>query len=432
MSAAPLERWYWPTVVGAARAYAPLEGDADCDVAVVGAGLMGLSCALALAQQGARVTVVEAGQPGDGASGRNGGLVVPSLPRVGPADVLRLLGATHGAQLNALVAEGAQTVFDLIRRHDMQCDAVQGGWLNPAHARELVGGLQARVAAWRDAGSRAQWLDAGETQARIGSRAFHGALFDASGGHVNPYAYTQELARVASASGARIHGASPVVRIARDGARYFVHTSQGVLRAQTVIQCTNALHGGQLPLAPEVSRSFVPLTVFQLATRVLTAEERRLVLPGNEALSDTRNNLFAVRYTADGRMVTGGMAPLTLWRAAPRLLRALALRLERILPALGQIRFDYIWRGEAALTPDFLPRLFEVDKNWFAPLGCNGRGIAMATSLGQCLGEFVARRDARVLPLPIRRADPIRAHTLARYAPQVLLPVGMMQDALRK
>ncbi|MGF6573746.1 Glycine/D-amino acid oxidase [Paraburkholderia fungorum] len=427
-----LRQNYWPTAAGAAIAFPRLDADIDCDVVVIGAGIMGLNAALELAGRGVSVAVVEAEHPAAAASGRNGGLVVPSLPRVGPLDVVRLLGDRYGPELVRLVADGAQTVFSTIERHQLKCDAVQGGWINPAHAGELVEGLQARVSAWQRAGSRATWLNAAEARQRIGSDTFHGALYDPSGGHLNPFGYTQELARVASEKGARIFCESPVLRVGSGGGRYVVHTPTGSITANTILQCTNAMQGGPQSLAPAVARSFVPLTVFQLATQVISADVRRTILKGNEALSDTRNNLFALRFTADGRIVTGGMAPVSQWMAEPRLLRSLARRMERIFPQLYEVKFDFIWSGGAALTPDFLPRLFEVGKNWFAPLGCNGRGIAMTTSLGQRLASYVVDRDPEVLPLPITSAAPIKAHTFARYVPQLLLPVGILQDAMRR
>ncbi|GAB5097724.1 NAD(P)/FAD-dependent oxidoreductase [Caballeronia sp. HLA56] len=429
---AALRQNFWPTTAGAAPALERLVADVECDVAVIGAGILGLSSALALRERGASVTVLEAEHPATAASGRNGGLVVPSLPRVGPADVVRILGDDYGPRLVRLVADGAQTVFDLIKRHGLHCEAVQGGWINPAHANELVGGLKARVSAWQKAGSRARWMDRAEACERIGSQSFHGALYDPSGGHLNPFAYTQELARTASGKGARIFVDAPVLKVSQTSGGYILQTPTGTVRARTILQCTNAAPSGPRALAPQVARSVVPLTVFQLATSVLAPSTRRSMLTGDEALSDTRNNLFALRFTADGRIVTGGMAPLTQWMAEPRLLRSLARRLERIFPQLENVRFDFIWRGGAALTPDFLPRLFEVGPNWFAPIGCNGRGIAMTTSLGQRVAKYAVDRDPSSLPIPLVAASPITAHTFARYAPQMLLPVGMVQDALRR
>ena len=98
-------------------------------VAVVGAGYTGLSCALALAEGGASVAVLEAGEIGHGASGRNNGQVIPTLSRVEPAE----LAARAGEGFVQLVCDSAGRTFDLIRRHGMQCEAVQNGWGHPAH-----------------------------------------------------------------------------------------------------------------------------------------------------------------------------------------------------------------------------------------------------------------------------------------------------------
>jgi len=432
MNKQALEHNYWPVAAGPATAFEELYGEHACDVAIIGAGIMGLSCALTLAELGRSVIVLEAQTPAAGASGRNGGLIVPSLPRLGPRDVLRLMSGSHGPRMVAMVAQGAQTVFDLIARHSLKCDAVQSGWINPAHAQELAAGLAGRVEDWQRAGSRAQWLSAEATRARVGSGQFHGALFDASGGHLNPFAYTNELARVATEKGVRIFTGTRVESVLADGALRHLRTSRGMVTAKQVLQCTNAMQGDGNDLAPDVRKSVVPLTVFQLATKPVAHSVREQVLAGNEALSDTRNNLFALRYTADGRIVTGGMAPVSQWLARPRLLRSLARRMERIFPQLGEVQFDYIWRGTAALTPDFLPRLFRIDDRWLAPLGCNGRGIAMSTSMGMRLARFLVSNDPSVLPMPIATAAPIRAHSVARFAPQLLLPVGIVQDALRR
>ena len=58
---------------------APLEGDVSCDCVVIGAGYTGLSAALAMAEAGADVVVLERDYAGFGASGRNAGHLTPTL-----------------------------------------------------------------------------------------------------------------------------------------------------------------------------------------------------------------------------------------------------------------------------------------------------------------------------------------------------------------
>ncbi|QIN67933.1 Gamma-glutamylputrescine oxidoreductase (plasmid) [Caballeronia sp. SBC1] len=427
------ERVFWCKDAPPAPSFPALTGELKCDVVIIGAGIMGLSCALALREHGVDVVVLEANEPGVGASGRNGGLVVPSMPRLGPSDALRLLGPDYGARLLAMVADSAQHVFELISRYGLRCDAVQRGWLNPAHAAEMVPALQLRAHDWARAGSRAVWVPRDEAVCRIGSSQFHGALFDPSGGHLNPLAYTRELARVAASLGARIYGNSPVSAVTGAAGQWRVASAQGTISARVLLQCTNAMRlPGAAPLAPRVDRSFVPLGVYELATAPLQDAVKKTLLPGDEALSDSRNNLFACCRTVDHRLVTGGMAPVTHLGAEGRLRRALGRRLQRIFPQLGPVSFDYVWRGTAALTPDFLPRLLTVAEGWYAPLGCNGRGIAMSTSLGRRLADYLATSDATDLPIPTGQPLPIALHSVARYVPQMLLPLGILQDRLRK
>jgi glycine/D-amino acid oxidase-like deaminating enzyme len=152
------------------------------------------------------------------------------------------------------------------------------------------------------------------------------------------------------------------------------------------------------------------------------------VLPGDEAFSDTRDNLLACRWTASGRLVTGGMAALHAG-AMTRLPGKLAARLEAVFPALEEIRFAFVWRGQAALTGDFLPRLLRPADDWYAITACNGRGLALTTALGPVLARFLRDRDERALPLPVTPPRPIRARALARLLPQALLPLGVWRDA---
>ncbi len=404
-----------------------LSSDIDVEVAIIGGGILGLSTALALAEAEVSCVVLEQGATGAGASGRNGGLVVPSLPRVGPDDVLRAMGEERGARFIRLVLGAPTEVAALIARFAIDCGFVQAGWLNPAHGPTLVPMLERRLAAWQRHGSTATLLSATETRARIGSQSWCGAIADPTGGHLNPLAYTQGLARAARAAGAAVHEHSPVTAVTREGARWRLATRTGSVRASRVIQATNAqppgVAGGRAS-----SRGTVPLTVYQLATPVLQESVRATILPGGEAMSDTRNNLFACCIDDTGRIVTGGMAPVTQLGAATWLPPRLARRLARLFPQLGTVTFEHVWSGRASLTPDFLPRLFQPAPDWYVPFTCNGRGVALSTATGTRIGRWLASGDADILPLVPVPPAPIRFHAAASLLPQLLLPLGMIAD----
>jgi glycine/D-amino acid oxidase-like deaminating enzyme len=108
-----------------------LDTDARADVLIVGGGITGLSTALQLAERGASVVLLEAEEPGFGASGRNGGQVNPGL-KYDPDTVERDFGADLGRRMNVLAGDAPQFVFDLIERLHLNCEARRNGTLRAA------------------------------------------------------------------------------------------------------------------------------------------------------------------------------------------------------------------------------------------------------------------------------------------------------------
>ena len=100
------DRLNWPSSLWVDTAapgprFAPLDGEHACEIAVVGAGFTGLSAALHLAQSGRDVCVLEAAQPGWGASGRNGGQVNPGMKLL-PDRIEAVYGRERGTRINAM------------------------------------------------------------------------------------------------------------------------------------------------------------------------------------------------------------------------------------------------------------------------------------------------------------------------------------------
>lgn len=407
--------------------FAPLEGAATADLAIVGGGFLGLSAALHATEAGLDVLLLESHQPGFGASGRNTGFVVPSLKTsLGPAEVTAALGPVHADRLLRLVAGSGRGVFDLIDRLGIDCGAVRNGWLQPAHFRAAATMLGARLPRLREAGVDADWLDPAEMARRTGIPGFHGGIRVASGGQLTPLAYARGLALAASAAGARLHGDSPVTAIAPEGAGWRLATARGAVTARRVLMTTNALIGD---LLPPLRAAIIPARVFQIATQVLPDETRATLLPDRAPVADTRRHTFAVRWSPDGRLVTGGLvAPIGDQRA--RAARVFTRRLARIIPGLPELRADYVWSGVIAGTPDFLPRMLRLAPGLEAAIGCNGRGVALTTALGRALGPYLAGRVAEAdFVLPVTPPRPLPLSRLSTLGPHLWLPWSEARDA---
>ena len=135
----------WTHTAARGPEYPSLKRERKADVAVVGGGFTGLSAALHLAEGGAETVLLEAGPPGFGASGRNNGQVIPAYSKHNPDDAVTTFGPEQGERLNAMVAGSADLVFELIKKHAIACDAVQNGWLQPAHRASRMNTVQKKT-----------------------------------------------------------------------------------------------------------------------------------------------------------------------------------------------------------------------------------------------------------------------------------------------
>jgi len=123
----------WAAVTPAGPELPQLAGAGQADVVVIGAGFTGLSAALHLREAGVDVAVIEAAEPGWGASGRNNGQVIPTLSRPDPDDIVAKHGAA-GERFVAVLRDSANTLFDLARRYQIQAEQEQTGWIQPVHS----------------------------------------------------------------------------------------------------------------------------------------------------------------------------------------------------------------------------------------------------------------------------------------------------------
>jgi glycine/D-amino acid oxidase-like deaminating enzyme len=402
-----------------------LQGERTADVAIVGGGFTGLSTALHLAQQGTDVRLVEAGEPGFGASGRNNGQVIPAYGRHNPDDVVREFGKEAGERLNQWVAGSADLVFDLIRQHEIDCDASQEGWLQPAHAASRLAGIRSKYEQWAARGAPVDWLDGEASRHLTGSAYYrHGAWLHRSGGHIQPLSYARGLARAAIAAGAHLHGNSPANAIESIGGKWRLTCPTGSITADNIVIATNGYERG---IWPNLRRSIVPFRTFHAATAPLTDNVARTVLPSGHGLSDTRQALWAYRKDRFGRVVVTA-SPLTTFAARSAITRSTVERISTAFPQIERPEPEYIWEGTIAMTADRLPRFHELAGGAYAGLAYSGRGIAMATAMGKLLADRIMGTPASDLPVPASAVKPLPMHDLAAPLSRALLLLYRWRD----
>lgn len=414
----------WASVSPPGPALPALEGEARADVAVIGAGFSGLSTALHLRRTGVDVALIEAAEPGWGASGRNNGQVIPTLTRPEPDDIVARHGEA-GERLVALVRDCASILFDMAREEkiDAEAEAEQHGWIQPVHSPGRMKIAERRVEQWSKHGAPVELISRERMRMLTGSDAWFGGWTNPTGGHVNPLALARGMAKAVVARGGRIYARSPVVSYARDGDGWRVTTPKGHLRARALVLATNAYTGEfSRTLAPQIAREVVPVFSWQMATAPLSDNVRKTIIPGRHAVSDTHRELYFARYDARNRLVTGG-AILLPWKRRERMQPYIAERLERLFPQIGPVTFDYVWNGYIGITRDFFPRVHRLGPDAFAWAGCNGRGVGFAVAMGREMAKAVTGTPLSQLAMPLCEPDPIPLHgVVRRFAPLMLAP----------
>src|SRR5882757_6973859 len=193
----------------------PLGADRNVPVAIIGGGFTGLSTALHLAELGVQATVLEAQEPGWGASGNNGGHVNPGLKH-DPDQIEADFGVELGRRMIEFAYGTTNFTLDLISRYQIPCEARQNGTLRAAYTAASAATVTATAEQCIRRGMPVTLLDRTALREMTGTDRYVCAMFDRRGGDLHPLSYARGLARAAISAGAAVHGDTPALSLTRD------------------------------------------------------------------------------------------------------------------------------------------------------------------------------------------------------------------------
>lgn len=379
---------------------------ASADVVVVGAGFTGLAAAARLASHGKQVIVVDSVGLGEGASGRNAGMIHAGVRRN-----RGFLERKHGAAGLALYDASVEAYAFVARTSATAApDAMysQSGWLHLAHRASRMKGLRKDEAERRHRlGEATVMLEEDALESETPCRGFHGGMLTDNGASIHPARYLAGLARLSLAGGATVHPQTHVTSIVPSGSGSVVHTSRGDVTAGDVLVATN---GYTDTAAPWARRRIIPIGSYIIATEPLGDVRAADISPQRRMMSDTRNFLHYWRLSPDGRLVFGGrtsFAPVSVQTARDRLYAAMI----GMYPQLAGVQVSHAWTGNVGFTFDQLPHLTRSDGVTYA-MGYCGSGVALGSYLGTLAGEWIARgaqpafSELRFPRIPFYRGHP--------------------------
>jgi glycine/D-amino acid oxidase-like deaminating enzyme len=358
------------------------------DVAVVGAGLTGLSAALHLARKGASVAVIERDTVAFGASGRNGGMATTGLS-IGFRDAIARYGFESASAMFLAYNDAIDSVEKLVGEEGIDCDFARSGKMTLAAKPGHYDGLQQThdVLAER-LGYETQMVAKSGLRSEIASDFYHGAMVDPKGAGLHVGKFTRGLGESAARLGAQIHEKASVEQVRRlGGTKHEVVTSRGTLQADQVLVATSGyttrpFRWQQLRIAPVGS--------FIIVTEPLGKDVCDQLMPNRRMASDTKNLLYYFRITPDHRLLFGGRARFAMSspESDEKSGRILQKAMVSVFPQLAHTRVDYCWGGLVDMSMDRMVHAGEHDGLYYS-LGYSGHGVQMATYMGKQMAEYM-------------------------------------------
>lgn len=386
----PRESCWWDETIPAPD-WPALRGEARADVAIVGGGFTGLSAALHLAEQGVDVALCEAGPPGWGASGRNGGFCCVGGARTPHSVMIRQFGETAARAYCQSERDAVSIVAGLIEKHGIEADTHSKGETQLAHRPRDFKALRREAELLDAQGLNPELIDARDLPAHGMNGPFHGALTLPIGFGLNPRKYLFGLAQAAETAGARLHAGTPVSAIGRAGGGFVLTADQGTLQADKVIIATNGYSSETLP--HWLAGRYMPAQSTVLVTRPLTdAEIAAQGWHSDQMAYDTRGLLHYFRLMPDRRFLFGMRGGLVSSPAAEAKSRSRVRRdFETMFPAWAGVESPNSWSGFVCLSATGRPFVGAVPDapGMFAAFAYHGNGVAMGTSCGRAVARAV-------------------------------------------
>lgn len=378
--AAPIGRPYWwdniefPTLDG------PLPKTAE--LLVVGAGYTGLSAAIAAHDAGARVVVLDAGQPGKGASTRNGGML-GAHPRLGWDTLAKRYGEPAADALFSEAAGALNWVKKFLQAEEIECDFEETGRIQLAYTfghfenqKRLADQLNEK------SGAPARTLEHHELPDEIATPQYKGGLVFPDHGGLDPAKYHLGMLSAVLKRGIPIVAECPVRSCLKTTGGHRIATPKGEVSADKVVLATN---GYTTDAFRWFAARVFPLPSYLIATAPLSPNLIGELAPGRRMMVETRARHSYFRVSPDGsRIIFGGRASIVnidLERAAHRLRQTMG----EVWPQLKDVRLSHVWTGNTGYSFGHMPHVGEREGIHYA-MGYSGGGTVLAPWLGRKAG----------------------------------------------
>jgi len=413
---------FWTEDENCPEPASPLTQTTSADLCVIGAGFTGLWVALLAkeADPSLDVVLLEAGQAGEGASGRNGGFMDYCLTHTIENGLNRW--PEELVVLNRMGYENLDAIEKTIQRHNIECDFQRTGEMVAATETYQLEEMRNEPGLFAQYGLQLEWFDQDQARALVNSPLYLGGLYDPNIALVNPAQLVWGLRRACLGNGVRLFERTQATGLDEEAREILVRTPRGGVKARKVALATNAFP----PLLKRLKHYIVPVYDYALMTEPLTQVQRDSI--GWEkriGVGDAGNQFHYYRTSTDGCILFGGYDAVYHWNNGfgsqlendYESFGRLAEHFFQTFPQLEGLRFSHAWGGAidtCSRFSAFWGKAFQ-GKLVYA-LGYTGLGVGasrfgaqvMLDLLNNVDNERTRLRMVREKPLPFP-PEPVRS-----------------------
>ncbi len=362
----------------------------QCRVCIVGAGFAGLATAIGLHERGIDdVLVVEAGEIGHGASGRNGGFIFGGYS-LSPQALVKQQGLERAREMYQLTTSAVDLIAQRVQKYQINCQYKAAGimladWFDkPEVLQQQLEFMNYKM------GANWEFYPRSELRQQLNTDRYYDGLLEPGGAHFNPLQYASGLAAYLQTVGIPVWQHSPALEIKPSGKRWQVNVAgTWVETDQVVLACG----GYQKILNSPPSSAILPIATYIMVTEPLPEQLPDLIRQP-WAVYDTRFAFDYYRPLPDNRLLWGGR--ISIRDPQPEKIEAMLRRdLTRVFPQLAGVQANYVWSGLMGYPRHQMPMIGQSQPGLWHVTGFGGHGVAPTSALGELVAAAISDNDQR-------------------------------------
>ena len=389
------------------QALPPLRQPISADLAIIGGGFTGVSTAYHFSRRypNKRIVLLEARTLANGASGRNGGLMLNWLAITGD------YGPEMTARIYQTTNAGIELIEDIIKRHQLAVSYRKDGSVTVYTSPQRAEAAHEEVEYYQSLGIPEQFLDSTELAKLLRLSGVYGAVYDPNSGQINGAQLVRCLRPVLQEQGVEIYENTPVLKI-REDSTITLSTPEAEVQAKAIVLATN----GYTSKLGYFRDALFPLHSHVFATAALTEEQREHMGWGQiSGFSDDLDRISYTGMTPDGHLVFGGGSNQsyaylfnnrTVYPSTPgdgtRSFEKMRQTLRGYIPGSTALPVAYRWTGTLGITlhRNALMGVRGEHNNVYYAIGYCGHGVTLGNLAGQVLTDLYSKDDERWRGLP--------------------------------